>query len=105
MSIPAILNNLLDYDGLQRRIDNNEHENTSYIWVKKGKVEEAWAVCALLGLIVDDDVQINGRPAKRTYIFAPLAGKSDSSLFALGVGGRYNLRDLHAYFKETDNEA
>ncbi len=95
MIIPAILNNLLDYEDLEKR------EESTYIWVKKGKKEEAWAVCSLLGMVVDGDVEVDGRPVANTYIFVQRA----HGRYTIGVEGRFHLRDLQIYFDqwETDN--
>ncbi len=93
--IPAILNNLLDYEDLEKRGE------PTYIWVKKGKKEEAWAVCMMLGLIVDNDVRIDGHLVPNAYIFVQRA----HGRYTIGVEGRFHLRDLQIYFDqwETDN--
>lgn len=103
MAIPAVLNNLLDYTDLHRRA-KKEGAMPTYIWVKKDKKEEAWAVCSLLGMIVDGDLEVDGHPVANTYIFA----KQHSSIyshFAIGVEGRFHLKDLQFYFEkhEADN--
>ncbi len=102
--IPAILNNLLDYEDFEkRRQDPNKH--TSYIWVKKGKKEEAWAVCSLLGMVVDGDVKVDGYPVVNTYIFVRIASSNKADHYAIGIEGRFHLHDLLIYFEqwETDN--
>lgn len=105
MAIPTVLNNLLDYADFNRRT-KEEGAVPTYIWVKKGKKEEAWAVCSLLGMIVDGDFEVGGHPIANTYIFAK---QSDAPLpgghFAIGVEGRFHLRDLQFYFykHEADN--
>ena len=106
MTIPAILNNLLDYDDLQRRTsDDPQQPLPTYIWVKKGKKEEAWAVCSLLGLIVDRDFRVQGYPIANTYIFAPQQPKvlpRKTYHYAVGVEARFHLRDLQIYFEEWE---
>jgi len=121
MAIPKILDDLLDYDDLSRRIQSCDGTAPTYIWCQKGRVEEAWAACSLLGLIVDDNVappDLNGVPTKvdSAYIFMPAeAGKfrwphplargggyvspTHGHLMMVGAGGRFNLTDLHTYFK------
>ncbi len=100
MTIPTILNNLLDYEDFEkRRQDSNGR--TPYIWVKKGNKEEAWAVCMMLGLIVDGNLKVDGHRVPITYIFVQrLHGR-----YTIGVEGRFHLRDLQIYFDqwETDN--
>lgn len=102
MTIPKILNDLLDYEDLEKRGES------TYIWVKKGKKEEAWAICSLLGMVVKGDFKIDGRPINNTYIFVKhprdLKHRPGNSL-AIGVEGRFHLRDLQIYFDqwETDN--
>ena len=114
MTIPAILNDLLDYEEHAKRARAGDPPPT-YIWVKRGKKEEAWAICSLLGMIVDGDVEVDGHPLVSTYIFAryqqPLykpikyGAKAVTGFHAIGVEARYHLRDLEAYFdqQETDN--
>lgn len=111
MAIPEILQNLLDYDDLNRR--RQAKPGDDYIWAKKNKVEEMWAACALLGLIVDRNVTVNGRALSSTYIFAPKASvggygnrwdllyhnNTHGYMVAIGVGGRLSLTILHEYFK------
>lgn len=100
MTIPAILDDLLDYDDLCRRTANTGNTPT-YIWVKKGKKEEAWAVCSLLGMVVDDKVTVDGHLVPNAYIFI----QRPPGRYTIGVGGRFHLRDLQTYFEqwETDN--
>ena len=106
MTIPAILNNLLDYEDLEKRGES------TYIWVKEGKKEEAWAVCSLLGLILDSaavgSTKVDGRSIASTYIFARhsrVASTNAADFYAIGVEGRFHLRNLQIYFdeRETDN--
>ena len=107
MTIPAILNDLLDYDRLERYTVGNKAP--TYIWVKKGKKEEAWAVCSLLGMIIDSaavgSTKVNGRSIASTYIFARGDTGTTYHNNMIGVEGRFHLRDLQIYFDqwETDN--
>ena len=120
MAIPKLLNDLLDYDDLLSRTANANDTKSNYIYVKKGKKEEAWAVCMLLGMYVDGDVEVDGHPVANTYIFVPwkLGSPTRShkigvasvdnrhyvnphrgEMMMVGVEGRFNLRDLRTYFK------
>ena len=108
MAIPKILNDLLDYDDYNRRLNKtNISPAPTCIWVKEGKKEEAWAVCMMLGLIIDSNVEVNGQPIDNTYIFAKFHAPNKANHYAVGVEGRFYLRDLQIYFSEweTDNEA
>ena len=122
MAIPKLLNDLLDYDDLLSRTAKTGDNN--YIYVKKGKKEEAWAVCMLLGMYVDGDVAVDGHPVANTYIFVPWklgsplrsrypkAGVAKDprhyinphrgEMMVVGVEGRFNLRDLHTYFRTVE---
>ncbi len=99
MTIPKILDDLFDYETYDSRNDGSP----TYIWAKKGKQEEVWAICSLLGMIVDREFKVAGHPATVIYTFIPAQGSD--RFFVVGTGARFNYRDLVAYFKqwETDN--